>query len=442
VQIAAKKEITLNIGLFTDSYLPEVSGLVTSIQTLKKALETRGHNVYVFTTTNPESAPNPRVMRLPSMPLIFMKERRFGVFYTPRASYAVKKLKLDIIHTHTEFSLGIFGKLMARSLQIPIVHTYHTMYKDYMHYISKGHMVGLTNEIARSFSKTYCEGCEMIVAPSQKVVNTLKEYGVTRPIRIIPTGIEINRFKQVRSNPQARIEMRDKYGIDSRTPLIISLGRVSKEKSLEMIIQAMPGVLEKVPDARLLIVGDGPARESLQELADSILKPDKVLFAGERPWDEVPGFYRCGDAFVSASVTETQGLTLIEAMASGLPVIARVDLSHQSMISHGENGLLFDNTEELTSCLVRVLQNETFSKELVATSDELVKRFSAENFGFEIESFYNEALGKYSKEKHKYVKAIQWATFMEKTIMRPLSVNPGKIIRKNVPLRFLKRFRK
>ena len=382
----------MNIGLFSDSFSPEISGVVSSIETLRAALEQRGHHVYVFTTSRPDAPISPGVFRLPSMPLLFLKSLRFAIFYTPRAARSVRRVKLDVIHTQTEFSLGLFGKLMALTLGIPVVHTYHTMYKDYTHYVTKGHFVKVSQDMVRLMSRTYCNDCRLVIAPTDKVSALLREYGVKRPIRVIPSGLDLNRFTTVAKDPEVRARMRGTLGIASDTPLLVYIGRLAKEKRIDMLIQALPLIRLKVPQTRLLIVGDGPDREMLTQQARQAGLGDAVVFTGARAWQDIPACYCVGDVFVSASNTETQGLTVIEAMAAGVPVVARDDPSFRAMITHGTSGFLFNTVEELAQSTLRVLESPQTANTLRTGASQTVCRFSAETFGASAEAAYLEAL--------------------------------------------------
>jgi 1,2-diacylglycerol 3-alpha-glucosyltransferase len=382
----------VNIGLFSDSFSPEISGVVSSIETLREALEKRGHHVYVFTTSRPDAPVTPGVFRLPSMPLLFLKSHRFAIFYTPRAARSVRRVKLDVIHTQTEFSLGLFGKLMALTLGIPGVHTYHTLYKDYTHYVTKGHFMKVSQEMVRLLTRTFCNDCRLVIAPTDKVATLLREYGVRRPIRVIPSGLKLERFTAVAHDPAVRARMRETLGIPHDTPLLVYIGRLAKEKSIDMLIHALSLVRVKMPAARLLIVGDGPDRALLTQQARQAGLGDAVLFAGSRPWQDIPSCYCVGDVFVSASTTETQGLTVIEAMAAGVPVVARDDPSFRAMVSHGTSGFLFNTVEELAQHALAILQSPQTADALRAGADQAVRRFSAEAFGESAEAAYLEAM--------------------------------------------------
>lgn len=389
----------MNIGLFTDSYYPEVSGLVSSIEVLQKELKKRGHNVYIITTTNPfDKGNDDGVYRLPSMPFIFLKSRRIGLFYAPKVANCVKQLQLDIIHTQTEFSLGIFGKIMSKQLGIPVVHTYHTLYKEYFYYISKGHFKSLSNEIVRILTRNYCNGCNAIIAPTGKVYDLLKSYDVQKPIEVIPTGIEIERFDKGNYSEDDLLNLRESLGISKDDPVILFIGRVAKEKSIDVILRQMPKILNKIPKAKLVIVGDGSYKADLEIMIDLLKIKDSVIFTGEKPWEEIGSYYRLGNVFVSSSLTETQGLTFIEAMASDVPVVARFDKSIEALLQNRKNGIVFNNENELADLIVEVLTDKDFSDSLIENARETVLTYSAQEFGRNIEKLYFDVLEKFEKK--------------------------------------------
>lgn len=377
----------MNIGIFTDTYTPQVNGVVSSILTLEKMLRAQGHQVYVFTISHPDANDtSPYVFRLPSLPFILLKDHRVGIVYSNKAVKRIKRLKLDLILSQTEFSLGIFAKLMAHRLDIPIIHTYHTMYEDYMHYISKG--IELSPAIARKYSKSFCNGVDGVVAPTKKTERFLKNYGVKKPIRIIPTGIDFSPFKAENYTMTEINALKETFHIPLQDPIILFIGRIAKEKSIDMIIRALPRTLEKVPEAKLVIVGDGPMRLELEELAHTLGVRNAVIFTGMQPWKTIGKMYQLGDVFVSASVTETQGLTFAEAMAASLPVVAREDESISGLIRHNYNGKLFHNEEELSASLVELLLHTEERKKLGENAVHSIKPLSAEVFGHNAEAYY------------------------------------------------------
>lgn len=379
----------MNIGLFSETYYPEINGVATSVYTLKNELENRGHNVYVFTTTTPGSPEHEyNVFRVPSAPFIFINERRVGLFYQPKLAHIIKKLNLDIIHTHTEFSLGIFGRIMAKELKLPIVHTYHTIYEDYTHYLTRFKAVDKrAKSFARTYSKVCCNTVEQVIVPTEKTRELLMTYRVHKEISVVPTGIDLDKFDKSKY-PNEKIEaIRKQYGITTSDKVLIYIGRVSQEKNIEEIINAMPEYMKTRENVRFVIVGSGPALEDLQEKVRQLGLVDRFVFTGAQPWDSIGLFYRLGDVFVSASRSETQGLTYIEAMASGLPVVARDDKCLEDILDVGRNGYSFTNTQELYHGLDQVLfedKQTDYSKNAV----DKVQKYSTQEFASNIEKVY------------------------------------------------------
>lgn len=380
----------MNIGIFTETYYPQINGVVTSIRALERQLNNQGHKVYIFTTTHPDAKPRPRVFRLPSMPFWSMPSHRVAFSFSPKALKIIKDLNLDIIHTQTEFPMGLLGKTAAKVYNIPIVHTYHTMYEDYVHYILRGYVV--TPKMAKDFSKLFCNSAQAVIAPSQKVYNVLRDYGVKRDIQIIPTGIDLEPFKKTNFKTEQLNTLRTSYHLKPETPVILSLGRLAKEKSIDVIIKAMPSLLQKMPDAKLLIVGDGPARAGLEQLVSDINVTDHVIFAGQQPWVDVPKFYNMANVFVTASVTETQGLTYAEAMAAQTPVVAKKDDNIVGLLKDNVNGRIFTDDLELPNILYSVLTNKQASQRYIIQAYLDVQAFSAEQFGKNVIQLYNNVI--------------------------------------------------
>lgn len=381
----------MNIGIFSDTYSPQVNGVVSSILTLEKKLREQGHNVYIFTISHPQAEhDSPYVYRMVSLPFVFLKDHRVGIIYSNKAVHKIKRLKLDLILSQTEFSVGIFARLVAKKLEIPIIHTYHTVYEDYMHYISKG--VELSPSIARKYSKSFCNHVDGVVAPTKKTEKLLKSYGVLKPIRIIPTGIDFAPFRPENYSKEEVSHLKEVFHIPPNDPIVLFVGRVAKEKSIDVLIKAMPLLLTKIPDAKLVIVGDGPSRLELEELAKTLNVRDAVIFTGMQPWSSIGRMYQLGDVFVSASVTETQGLTFAEAMAAALPVVAMEDESIAGFVRDGYNGHLFHNEEELAHKLAKVLSDQAYRQILSENAIHSIKPLSAETFGHNAEAFYREIL--------------------------------------------------
>lgn len=379
----------MKIGIFTDSYFPQVSGVATSIKTLKEALEKKGHEVYIFTTTDPNAVGIEKdIIRMPSVPFVSFKDRRIVVRGMLSAYYIAKELQLDFIHTQTEFGVGMLGKMVAHQLKIPCVHTYHTMYEDYLHYIAKGKILKPTHVkmMMRAFSK-HLSG---IVCPSMRVVDSLQRYGVKTPLRVIPTGINLDKFKGDETLiPLKKAEIFAKFGYDDNTLLLLSLSRLSYEKNIQEVIKGFVKIHEKLPQARLLIAGKGPYGEDLQTLAEELGLEAVVSFAGEVATDEVPYYYKAADYFVSCSTSESQGLTYTEAMAAGVQCVVCGNEYIDSLFSDLVFGQTFSHPDEFAETFLAYYDLQV-PRDLEKVAEKLYP-MSADKFGEEVLTFYGDA---------------------------------------------------
>lgn len=381
----------MNIAIFTDTYFPEINGVAASIHTLSQALRKRGHKVYVFTVSEPKVAlthlvEDSAVFRFPSMPIIFLKPHRAASPFSIRLIRLIKKYKIDIIHNQTEFFMGFMALGAATSLRIPIVHTYHTMWTDYLHYIAKGKLA--TPTMAKSYSKSFCNMAAAVIAPTEKTQQYLMNCGVTKPIFIIPTGINLEPFLKSRYSVKCIHALKAKYKIDPSWPTILCLGRVAKEKSIDKAVLQLPEIIKRVPEARLVIVGNGPFRDELEELAQSLGVSDRVIFTGAVPYQEIGMYYQLGDVFLCCSTTETQGLTYYEAMAAELPIVARNDECIKKIIRDREDGRLFESMEQIPDIIAEIVSNPQLATSYVKNAYASVATFSAEVFGARVEDVY------------------------------------------------------
>ncbi|MCL2499529.1 MAG: glycosyltransferase [Defluviitaleaceae bacterium] len=382
----------MHIGLFTDMYYPRISGVVTSAQILEKQLTQLGHKVYIFTTSDPQ-APRfePRTYRLPSAPFFLAKDtHRMAIFYPPRLFFKIRRLRLDVVHTYTEFSLGFYGKLISQLFRIPLVHTYHTMYEDYLHYIPGGQFIGKKG--AQYLSRLFCNGADFVITPSTATHGYLREIGVKRPIRTIPTGIDFAPFDPARFSVRELAKARAEVGIAPDDKIVAVIGRVAREKSIHILVAMMPRLLLRVPKVKLLIVGDGPARAELERYAVSLGVSHAVRFAGFKPWADIGKYYQLGHVFATASTTETQGLTYVEAMAARVPVVIKKTPVSDGLIKHMETGFIFDNDENAADVIAMALNDTDLLRRVALNAYTAVQPLSAGVFGLELESVYRKLI--------------------------------------------------
>ncbi|MED5841961.1 glycosyltransferase family 4 protein [Streptococcus anginosus] len=376
----------MRIGLFTDTYFPQVSGVATSIRTLKTELEKLGHTVFIFTTTDKDvnRYEDWQIIRIPSVPFFAFKDRRIAYRGFSTALEIARQYQLDIIHTHTEFSLGLLGVWIAKELRIPVVHTYHTQYEDYVRYIAKG-MV-LRPSMVKYIVRGFMSDLDGVICPSEIVYDLLMKYKVKVEKRVIPTGIELAKFERPEITSENIADLRGKLGISNQETMLLSLSRVSYEKNIQAVLAALPAVLEENPDVKLVVAGDGPYLSDLKAQAKRLNITDAVIFTGMIAHSETALYYKAADFFISASTSETQGLTYLESLASGTPIIAHGNPYLDNVINDKMFGTLYYEERDLAGAILEavIATPDLDEKSLAAKLYEI----SAENFGRRVYEFY------------------------------------------------------
>lgn len=386
----------MRILLTTDLYKPAINGVVTSTVSLKKSLEDLGHEVRVLTLAD-QGYIN-KTEHIYAVSSVNANKiypgARVKLFSDRAIMHNIMDWRPDLIHTQIEFSTFRMAKKIAHYLDIPIVHTYHTIYEDYTHYFSPSKITG--RKIVSLLTKRVLSDVEAVIAPTQKVDNILENYGVTQPISVIPTGIQLERFQKPISS-EVRQAIRAEYGIPEDTFLLISLGRLGKEKNIEEILTFLSLIKQKV---HFLIVGDGPNRENLINKVDELGLNDYVHFTGMVSPLEVAKYYQVSDLFVCASTSETQGLTYIEALASGIPALCRADESIENVIINGQNGYQYHHFKDFESGLYALMLNKDLYTEMANESTKFVAQFySSQAFGRQVEMVYEQAMESYHNQQ-------------------------------------------
>ena len=396
----------MRIGIFTETYTPYISGLVTSEIMLKKALEKQGHEVYVV-TANLESFKydydeKERVLKIPGIPT-GIYDSRLSSIYPVRAVNKIKSWNLDVIHSQTEFAIGTFARLFAKQYNIPLVHTYHTMYEDYIYYITKGYFERSSKKLLEYFTKFYCEttATELIV-PTNKTYKLFKEkYKFEKNINIIPTGIEVERFYDENIDNNELKELRKTLNIDKDDFILLFVGRLAEEKNIEFLIRAEKKLKEQNNNIKLLIVGDGPDKEKYEKDAESLGLADNIIFTGKTAWEDMPYYYHLADIFVTASKTETQGLTIIEAMASNVVPVCMRDEAFSSMVTEELDGLFFETEKEYVDHIMRLYNNPKELEKFDKQARIQAETYSSKYYGERVLEVYNRAI-KEKKEENRY----------------------------------------
>lgn len=391
----------MRIGIFTDTYPPQVNGVATSIVMLEGALRKLGHQVFIITVNNDNMSykveNNGRTIRIPGIPTGIYDYRLTGI-YPIRAIKSIKKFNLDVIHSHTEFGIGTFARIIAKQLDIPLIHTYHTMYEDYTSYITHGHFDAQAKKIVEYFTNFYCDKTagELIV-PTKKTYDLFKnKYKFDRNVHIVPTGIDIEKFYKEKQNKNKIMELKNKYNISDNDFVILFVGRLGNEKNISFLIENQEYFVKKYGNVKLLIVGDGPDADSFKKEASKL--GDNVIFTGKILYPDIPAHYQLGSVFVTASKTETQGLTIIEAMAGSLPVVCVNDDSFNNVVVNDLNGYLFNNKKEYRKYIEKLILDKSFYEYLCGQARISTKPYSSKYYASRCVDVYREAL---KNKKHK-----------------------------------------
>ncbi len=376
----------MRIGLFTDTYFPQVSGVATSIKTLKTELEKLGHTVFIFTTTDEDvnRYEDWDIIRIPSVPFFAFKDRRVAYAGFTDAIKIASRYKLDIIHTQTEFSLGILGKMVARELGIPVVHTYHTQYEDYVHYIAKGRII--RPSMIKYFVRAFFRDLDGVICPSEIVEDLLTGYDIPISKRIIPTGIDLAKFDRPEISEEDIAELRKQLGIELDETMLLSLSRISHEKNIQAIVKAMPKILSENPKVKLVIVGGGPYAGELQTMISELDLSANVQLTGMIAPSDTALYYKAADFFISASTSETQGLTFLESLASGTPILAHDNPYLKNVVSDKMFGTLFVREQELADAVVEAIVATPPMNAHVL--EKKLYEISSTNFGRRVYEYY------------------------------------------------------
>uniref|UniRef100_A0A7C4WA88 Glycosyltransferase family 4 protein n=1 Tax=Fervidobacterium thailandense TaxID=1008305 RepID=A0A7C4WA88_9BACT len=339
----------MRILMVSDTYLPQINGVATSIYLSKKYLEMKGHKVYIVAPVKPDNDPD--VLTIPGITFPFEKQHKVVFANHLKILEFAKEKGIELIHSHDPLALGIRALKVQREMKVPHVHTYHTLLTEYRHYIPPPFTPD--RKTVEEFSKWFCNKVNIVVAPTLEIKSELLRYGVERPIEIIPTGIDTAEF----SKPQKR-DIRTEFGIPKDALLLMYAGRLAKEKNLEFLCGVVARAMETEPRIWFMLVGDGPERKALEEFFERKRLFQRVVFTGYVPHKEIADFYKASDLFVFASLTETQGLVVLEALASGTPVVAIAYKGVANVLRNGEGALTTGiNEEEFYQAIFRALSN-------------------------------------------------------------------------------------
>ncbi|MXI85372.1 glycosyltransferase family 4 protein [Sphaerochaeta halotolerans] len=352
----------MRILLTSDVYKPTTNGVVTSLVNLQEGLTQLGHEVRILTLSESHTTYyKDGVWYLGSLnsSTIYPGTRVMGTL----ARGPLKDLitwRPDVVHSQSEFSTFILAKRIAHAVGAPLVHTYHTLYEDYTTYFSPNKRMGQI--MAQLFSMHVLAKTDAVIAPTSKIERLLLSYGVEKLIKVIPSGIDLSKFAPTSVEDDATSRLREQLGIPKDTQVIVYVGRLAKEKNIDELISNFSTIANN--NRMLLLVGDGPERPMLEEQVRTLGLGKHVIFAGMQKQEDIPSFYRLGTVFCSASTSETQGLTYVEALASGIPVLCRKDDCLDDLVRNGVNGWQYRTQTEYQQYLERLLADQELQQRL------------------------------------------------------------------------------
>lgn len=393
----------MRIGIFTDSYKPYVSGVSTSIFVLAEGLINEGHEVFIITPKykgyKKYDKDYPYIKRLGGGVVLPKKGVRF-LRYIPfvgRYLKKIKKLKLDVIHLHTELTVGKLAIKAKNKYNIPLVYTVHTMYEEYTHFVSKGLSGRFPNtfmKIVKRVMRKFITASDVTIVPSKKIKDLMLSYNIESDYNIVPTGIKLEAFKSKFYQKEDVISIKKQYNIKEDDFVCLFVGRISLEKSIDVLIDGFKEINnDKI---KFLVVGGGPYLKAIQERVKKENLENEIIFTGIVPSDKIGLYYQLGDVFLNASISETQGLTYIEALAAELPLIVRYDKVLENVVVDGENGYFFHKAEELPEKIKNLYEDKDLFNKIKGNTLKSVLKYDDKLFVENVLKTYEQAIEKKS----------------------------------------------
>lgn len=376
----------MKILITTDWYEPVINGVVTSVVNLSNELKKRGHEVKILTLSrNHHTYTDGDVIYAASIGAgKIYPEARLKMPVIKAVIDKIIEWKPDVIHSQCEFSTFFMAKKIADETNAPIVHTYHTVYGDYTHYFSPNATWG--RKVVQKLTRMLSARVDAMIAPSRKIEDVLEKYNVLCPVEVIPSGIDTDKFGKY-IGTDSRYRIRQQYGLSKDQTVLLYVGRLAKEKNTLEILRCQKRVSRY--GTALMIIGDGPYRAEIEEQVKELGISDSVIFTGMIEPDKVAEYYQAGDFFVSASTSETQGLTYVEALAAGIPLLCREDPCLIDVVDSGKNGWEFTDEEAFENALVKWLDMSAASRQqLRRNAVQSADKFSTRTFVDRVEKLY------------------------------------------------------
>ena len=400
----------MRVALFTETYFPAVNGVVSHVKLLKEGLEALGHQVLVVTTdvkTNRHYA-RQGVLYCPGKKI--KKVYGYGAalpINAKRYEY-LKEFDPDVIHIHTEFGIGLFGLFAAKLMKKPIIYTLHTVYDEYLYYLVPKIFTKAGKEVFYKYIKKIANSADIIIGPSKKSEEFLNRAGVNKKLEIIENGVDINKFSSDKVTKTERDMIRNKYKIPIDGFLGCTITRIGKEKSIDTLIKYSSDYIKKNPKFYLMIVGEGPAKKDLENMVKMMNIEDRVIFTGKVLNKDIVPYYGASDIFMTASLTEINSISMLEAMSMGLPVLQRYDDINKDQIKEGVNGYTFMDKDTMEEKIKKIINmDEKEKKNLKEKVRESVINRGSIDIAEKMVQKYEEAIKKYIKKTEKQYQRVK-----------------------------------
>ena len=379
--------------MISDVYFPRINGVSTSIQSFRRELQRQGHQVTLMVPDyGHHDADDAQLVRVAGWRLPFDPEDRLMRPRALRRALDGLTRRFDLVHIQTPFAAHYAGLAYARRQRLPVVASYHTFFEEYLfHYIPLLPRRAL-RWAARRFTRSQCNRVDALVVPSNAMLAVLRAYGVATPAAVIPTGIPA--LSAVTDDGEA---FRARHGLPSGRPTLIHVGRLAFEKNIDFLLRVVQQLTETVPEVLLVIAGEGPARTALQRQSRALGIEANVRFIGYLERErELPHCYRCGDAFIFASRTETQGLVLLEAMAHGLPVVSTAVMGTRDIIEPQRGALHApEQVAGFSAQVARLLGDKRLRHRLAAEGIAFAAEWSLPQLGQRLAAWYRDSDDRY-----------------------------------------------
>ncbi|MGB7875751.1 MAG: glycosyltransferase [Anaerolineales bacterium] len=390
----------MNIAFFTNYYLPVINGVVRSIESFRNELTKQGHNVFIFAQEDKDIDDKvPFIFRYPSLTLPIQMDIPAVIPVSPFVDQLLPSLMLDVIHTHHPVLLGQAAANKAEELNLPLVFTFHTQYREYTHYVPlpQDAIQEFLKETVDTWLGDFMRKCQHVVIPSKSMEDILiSKYGLKDHYTVIPTGIDLTPYRQADGEV-----LRSSKGWQDDI-VLISTGRLAPEKNWQTFLHAAAKAYEKHPDLRVVLIGDGSDKDTLQDLAAELGIAERVTFTGAIPFSEVAVHLKAADIFGFASVTETQGLATMEAMAAGLPVVAVDASGTRDIVEDGKQGFLVPNdADALAASISQLIESPKKMRIFSKNAQKKAKNFDAKNQAKKMVEVYEQAIQ--DKKDEQYV---------------------------------------